>query len=137
MLLDLSNPLDVNKADTYFKKLLKNKDKIELKKITSKRSLNLNAFLHVCISIFAIELGYTLEEAKTLLKRSCDFMIYEKNGQKFLRKTSKMDNKECSEFVSWIRNYASKQGIYIPDASEYLENKFNIDKEIDKHKQYL
>ncbi len=137
MLLDLSNPLDINKANSYFKSLLDSKSKIELKKIIPKRSLQLNKFLHVCITLFAIELGYTLEEAKTLLKRSCDFMIYEKNGQKFLRKTSKMDNKECSEFGEWIRNYASQQGIYIPDASEYLENKFNIDKEIDKHKQYL
>ena len=64
-------------------------------------------------------------------------MVYEKNGEKFLRKTSKLDNNDCSKFVEWIRNYSSQQGLYIPDAEEYKTNKFNIDKEINNFKQYL
>lgn len=64
-------------------------------------------------------------------------MVYEKNNLKFLKETSKQTNEECSKFVEWIRNYASKQGLYIADADEYKQNKFAIDKEIDKHKAYL
>ena len=137
MMLDLSNPTELKKAETYFSKLAESKEKIELKKLINKRSLNLNSYLHVVITLFAIEYGYTLDEAKTLLKRECGFMIYETKGTKFLKQTSKLDNLECSKFVEWIRNYASQQGLYIPDAEEYKTNKFNIDKDINNHKQYL
>ena len=137
MLYDLSDKTDVKNAENYFRKLNEGKCKIELKKILPKRSISLNSYLHVCISLFSIEFGYTLEESKTLLKRKCSFMIYEKKGIKFLKKTSKLDNLECSKFLEFIRNYASKQGLYIPDADEYLTNKFNIDKEINKNKEYL
>lgn len=137
MKYDLSINHEQKNAESYFGKLLNQRCKIEIKKIIPNRSISLNSFLHVCISLFAIEYGYSLDEAKTLLKRKCSFMIYEKNGIKFLKKTSKLNNKQCSEFVEFIRNYASKQGLYIPDAEEYKTNKFNIDKEIDKHKMYL
>lgn len=137
MLLDLNKDYDLKKAQSYFNKLVESKSKIELKKHSSKRSISLNSYLHVCITLFAIEFGYNLEEAKTLLKRNCEFMRYEKNGTVFLKRTRDLDNKDCSEFVSWIRNYASMQGLYIPTSEEYLQNKFNIDKEININKQYL
>ena len=137
MLLDLAIQEDLKKAELYFKTMVISKFKVELKRILPNRSISLNSYLHVCISLFSIEFGYTLEESKTLLKRKCSFMIYEKNGLKFLKKTSTLNNKECSEFVEFIRNYAGKQNLYIPDAEEYKTNKFNIDKEINKNKEYL
>ena len=137
MKFDLNISLERNKYDTYSDKLKLSNSKVELKKLGNKRSISINSYLHVCISIYAIEFGYTLAEAKTMLKRECEFMVYEKNGLKFLVETSKQNNDECSKFVEWIRNYSSKQGLYIPDAEEYKENKFSIDREIDKHKTYL
>jgi hypothetical protein len=137
MKFDLNNSLDRNKYDTYSDKLKLSNSKVELKKLGANRSISINSYLHVCISLFAIEFGYTLAESKTMLKRGCEFMRYEKSGSVFLVETSKQSNEDCSKFVSWIRNYASKQGLYIPDAEEYKENKFSIDKEIDKHKTYL
>lgn len=137
MKYDLSNDLELKNAEFYFSKLVQQRCKIDLSKIVSNRSISLNSYLHVCISLFAIEFGLTLEEAKTLLKRKCSFMVYEKKGIRFLKKTSQLNNKECSDFVEFIRNFASKHNLYIPDALEYKENKFNIDKEISKHKQYL
>ena len=137
MLLDLSNQTDVKKAENYLSKLIEGKSKIELKKLISKRSITLNAYLHVCITLYAIHFGYTLYEAKIYLKRSCGFMSYEKGSLLYLKQTSKLDNLECSKFVEWIRNYSSQNGCYIPDADEYKTNKFTIDKEINNHKQYL
>ena len=137
MLLDLNINEDLKKAELYFKTMVVSKFKIELKRILPNRSISINSYLHVCISLFSIEFGYTLEESKTLLKRKCSFMIYEKNGLKFLKKTSMLDNLECSKFVEFIRNYAAQNGLYIPDADEYKTNKFNIDKEINKNKEYL
>ena len=125
MILDLTNSLDKNKAETYFNKLLDTQKKIELKEIKAKRSIKHNAYLHVCITLFAIEFGYTIEEAKTLLKRDCEFMRYEKNGIVFLKATRKMLSDELSKFIEWIRNYSSKQGCYIPTSEEYKENHYS------------
>lgn len=137
MLLDLSNNTDVKKSETYLRKLIEGKSKIELKKIIPKRSLKLNSYLHICITLYAIEFGYTLYEAKTFLKRECNFMVYTKDNVKYLKQTSKLDNEECSKFVEFIRNFSSQNGCYIPTSEEYLDNKFNIDKEINNYKQYL
>lgn len=137
MKYDLSNSLEKNKSDTYYDKLKESGSSIELKKLGATRTIPLNSYLHVCIDLYAIEFGYTKKEAKTQLKRLCGFMVYEKNGEKFLVETSKQNNEECSKFVEWIRNYSSQQGLYIPDAEEYKANKFSIDREIDKHKTYL
>lgn len=137
MLYDLKNIVDSSEAKINLRKYIEDGKKIELKVINKRRSITLNAYLHVCITLYAIHFGYSLEEAKTLLKRLCPFMIYEKNGHKFLKKTSKLNNTECSDFVSWIRNHSSHNGCYIPTSEEYKTNKFSIDKEISKHKEYL
>ena len=137
MQLDLTNNIEVKKAENYLSKLIEGKSKIELKKINAKRTLKLNAYLHVCITLYAIHFGYSLYEAKTFLKRECGFMMYEKKGVKYLMQTSKLDSLECSKFVEWIRNFSSQNGCYIPDADEYKNNSYEIDKEINNHKQYL
>ena len=137
MLLDLSKTIDRNNFKEYGEFLLKKEYKISLQKIIPKRTVKQNKYLHVCITIFAIEFGYTLEESKTLLKRLCDFMRYEKNGNKFLKKTSLLDSSELTKFIEWIRNYAGMNGLYIPTSEEYISNRFEIDREIEKSKQYL
>lgn len=137
MLLDLSKQIDKKKFKEYGDFLLNKEHQVQLQKIISKRTIQQNKYLHVCITLFAIEFGYTLEESKTLLKRLCDFMKYEKNGNKFLKKTSLLDSSELTKFIEWIRNYAGVNGLYIPTSEEYISNRFEIDKEIEKSKQYL
>ena len=137
MIYDTTNIVQSNDLKLKVKEYISKGYTVELKRKIKRRSIPLNSFLHVVISIFAIEYGYSLDEAKTLLKRKCSFMVYEKNGMKFLKKTSKLDNLECSKFVDFIRNYASQQGLYILDAEEYKLKQFEIDKEINKHKEYL
>ena len=137
MFLDLSKDIDIKKADNYYMKLKEGNKKIELRNVPDNRSLKINSYLHVVITLYAIHFGYTLNEAKVLLKRNCHFMVYEKDGDKFLKETSKMDNLECSNFVDWIRNYGGVNGCYIISAEEYKQNKFAIDKEINNYKQFL
>lgn len=137
MLLDLSKTIDNKKFRDYANLLISKEYKVSLQKIIPKRTIQQNKYLHVCITLFAIEFGYTLEESKTLLKRLCDFMKYEKNGNKFLKKTSLLDSSELTKFIEWIRNYAGMNGLYIPTSEEYISNRFEIDREIEKSKQYL
>ena len=64
-------------------------------------------------------------------------MRYEKNSNVYLKSTAKLNTKELTEFIEWVRNYSSLNGCYLPTPEEYLEQKFNIDKDIDYNKQYL
>ncbi len=137
MKYDLSNDIAVEKFKLRAKFLIEKQSQVNLTQTRKSRSISQNSYLHVVISLYSIEYGYTLDEGKTLLKRMCDFMVYEKNGQKFLKQTSKMDSKELTTFIEWVRNHASKEGLYIPTSEEYIENKFLIDNEIDSNKQYL
>ena len=137
MKLNLSNPIDQNKAVTYLTKLLEGEKLIELKEIKKVRTLRQNAYLHVIITLYAIHFGSTLEEAKTDLKRECDFMRYTKNDNIYLKSTAKLDTKELTQFIEWLRNYSSMNGCYLPSSEEYLEQKFNIDRDIEYNKQYL
>lgn len=137
MKLNLSNIVDQKKAVTYLTKLLEGEKLIELKEIKKVRTLRQNAYLHVIITLYAIEFGSTLEEAKTDLKRECSFMRYENNGRHYLKSTAKLDTKELTEFIEWLRNYSSLNGCYLPTSEEYLEQKFNIDRSIEYNNQYL
>ena len=128
---------DLNKAKVRFEYLCEKQKIIELTASRKPRSINQNSYLHVVITLYAIEYGYTLNEAKTDLKRMCGFMTYEKNNSRYLKETKKMNSLELTEFIDWIRNFASQNGLYIPTSDEYKENKFSIDNEIGKFKEYL
>lgn len=137
MIYDLSKQYDLKKFNTKVESFLKNKATVDMREIKEVRSLSQNAYLHVIISLFGIEFGYTLDESKTLLKRKCDFMRYEKNGTQFLKQTSKMDKEELKQFIDWIRNYAGVNGLYIPTSEEYLHNKRMVDDNIRLHREFL
>ena len=137
MKYDLSNSKDLadfRNKETYYREQGK---KVELKIVRETRTLKQNAYLHVCITLFAIEFGYTIEESKTHLKRNCHFMRYDKNGETYLKRTRDMNTEELTKFIEWLRNYSAEQGCVIPSAEEYKENQFNIDREISKFREYL
>jgi len=136
MKYDLNNPIDMARFDTKVLSLKTDKKRIELKEIRQNRTIKQNSYLHVVISLYGIYSGYTLEESKTLFKRLAG-LVYEKNGTKFLKKTSDMDTKELTDFIDFIREKAAIEGCYIPTSEEYLSNKYSIDKEIDNNKKYL
>jgi len=136
MKYNLKEQIDLSKAMTRFEALAEKGAKIELKEIRPTRSLPQNAYLHVCLSLYGIHFGYTLNEAKTNLKRNYG-LVYEKGGKKYLRSTANLDSKELTEFIEYIRDVAGANGCYIPDAESYLQNKFSIDREIEQNKIYL
>ena len=136
MKYNLKEQIELNKAMSRFEYLAEKGAKIELKEIRPTRSLPQNAYLHVCLSLYGIHFGYTLNEAKTDLKRNYG-LVYEKDGKKYLRSTSTMDSKELTDFIEYIRDVSGANGCWIPDAEEYLKNKFSIDKEIENNKIYL
>lgn len=133
MLLDLSIQFDQKRAKEYFDKLLKSESKIEIKKVNKVRSLDQNRYFHLCVKFFCSETGYTTKEAKTVLAREFgSFMIYESNGNKFIRSTRDLTTLEMTEYIDWIRNIACFEnlGVYVMTPEEYLMNNFDIDREL-------
>ena len=141
MIYDFQNPNERQNAKEYLKKLLKQAETnitiVEIKKKQEQRTIKQNAYLHVVFSLFAINFGYTLSEAKHLLKSSCDFLVYEKKQRMFVKSTTDLNTKELREFIEWIRNVSAKQGFYIPTAEQYLTEQFRINKEIEQNKEFL
>lgn len=137
MKYDTSNKLEANQAKEKLNYLISKSKIVELKTVRAKRSISQNSYLHVVITLWAIHVGLTINEAKTDLKRGCHFMSYEKNGKKYLIETKKQNSKQLTEFIDWIRTMASQNGLYIPTAQEYLENKYRIDNEIELNKEFL
>lgn len=137
MKYDLSKDFDVNRFRSRAEKLIKDKRRVDLTETRPVRTIHQNKYLHVCINLFAIHFGYTLEEAKTHLKRSCGFMTYDKNGETFLTGTSTLNTLELTKFIDWIRTYSHDNGCYIPTAEEYIVHQFDIEKEIEANQSYL
>ena len=137
MKYDLSNPIEKGRFISRAKQLLDLKCIVDLTKEREVRTIQQNKYLHVLFQLYAIEFGYTLAEAKFLLKSECEMMQYEKKGTFFIKSTSELDTLEMTAFIDWIRNTASMQGCYLPTADEYRASKTMIDKEIDRHNEYL
>ena len=129
MILDLHIPVDRQKAETYFAKLLKDESAIELKKIHQNRTNSQNRYVHALFAIFGFQFGYTIDEAKATVKRKLGY-IYEKNGTWFLKKTSLMSTAELSEFIDRFRNYGASVGCYLPTAEEFNENYVEMMKQV-------
>lgn len=137
------NTPERDKAVERFNKLLDQEANIELRKIQPKRTLSQNAWIHLLITLYAIEAGLTIEESKTYLKNQCHFMNYKKQvGEDsvevlFLRPTSSLDVQECSEFIEWVYDYAGTNGISLPTKEDYIKNKAWFQKLLRTHKRYL
>ena len=91
-----------------------------------KRSSRMNKYLHVCIGILGNELGYDINEMKSVLKSHFGYFKTVPNkltGEEVISydETSKMNSKECSEFINQIIRFASEQGIVIATPEEYFE----------------
>lgn len=137
MILDLRKPLDRQKFKEYANKLFIDECKVELKKLQAKRTISQNNYLHVVISLFAIAYGENEHVTKQLLKHW--FGLHkEVKGVLIYTSTSTLDKVELTKFIDFIRTKAIKDlGSYIPTAQEYLENQFEIRKELEAAKEFL
>lgn len=137
MIYDTTKPFELEKFKYRAKQLIKQGKKVELKAVTQKRSTDQNSYIHVLFNLYAIEYGYTLKEAKELIKRNCTLLIYEKNGQEFVKGTSELDVEQMTQFIEWLRNWSAQNGCYLPSPDEYRQESNYFDNEINRSKQYL
>lgn len=137
MIYDLSKSHDLETVKFKLNNYTKEGKVIELKLRTAKKTIQQGKYVHVIINLFAIEFGYTKAEAKTLLKREFgNFMVYEKGKDKFLLSIADMKKDQLQVWIEWIINYSAGNGLHIPSSEEYLDNQFEIDRDIAKNRAY-
>ena len=127
MLYNLKNEYERQKLDEDVARLKGKRGIVELKEKRPQRTMRQNAYLHLILSYYGSEFGYSLDEVKLdTFKRLVNREIFEeeftnKHGQKVkhLRHTNDLDTKEMTIAIDRFRNYsASVAGLYIPSPDE-------------------
>ena len=143
---NLKNDFEYQKLQTAIERDRKLEKIVEYKTKSKKRSLSINAYLHVLINYFAVEYGETAEYVKEQIykiaaNRFMFIIKYENKKQNYfrtgLRSSSDLTDKEMSLSIERFKDWAAKEaGIFLPpaDNKEFLAHCMN---EIEKHKQYI
>ena len=145
MIFNLNNPYEIDKFKEYVNKLYAQRAIVEVKKKLPNRSLAQNSYLHLILSWFACETGYSLEEVKLdYFKKTCnrDLFVRKKINKKgnevtYVRSSSDLDTLEMTTAIDRFRNYASAQaGIYLPSPNESQFLTY-IEQEIERNKEFI
>lgn len=121
MIFNLNKELDRQRFKERCNYLYENRKRVELTQKRDKRTLRQNSYFHLITSWYGLELGYTLDEMKQIIKDEIIpgmFDEYEKNGRTFRRGTSDLNTKEMAIVTDAVRNHASTNGIYLPKPNE-------------------
>lgn len=109
-----------------------------------RRTLNQNAYAHLCFSTLAIEIGESAEYVKQeVFKRICNpdlFLVTKENPIlgtiEVLRSSRDLTTHEMSVAIDRYRKWCAEQGVYIPEANEE-ENLASLEAELSKYERYL
>lgn len=115
MRYSLESQQQADQAKEYLNQAIRNKWKIELVRKSAQRTINQNSFFHVLCTFLGNELGYTKDEAKTYIKRHMsDVFVYEKNGNKFMRSSADLDEKEMATVMERLYMLAADLDVVLP-----------------------
>lgn len=137
MIFNLEHQEEVSKAREYLNQVSRLGKRIKIERVTEHRSLNQNSYLHLILAYFGTEVGYTLEEAKTLYKRlNSNLYVYEKNGSKFLKSSADLSKEDMMLSIDKFIAYSEQQGIPLPkaDNQDFLDLARNS---VEAHKKYI
>ncbi len=137
MKYNLESEAETTKAFEYLADLSGKHALVEVKKISPKRSLNQNSYLHLIISAFGAHFGYNLEEAKQIYKElSPDIYKYVKKGRTFWRSSAELNKEDMAKTIDAFMKASAEQGYPLPLATDqgWLRE---IDNAIEQSKYYL
>lgn len=122
MTYDLSIPEQQARFDQRAANLKAKGKRVVLKEKRYKRTNNQNAYLHLILSWYGLETGYTLEEVKQdIWKRDICRSVFErvKNSRVIYRSSSDLDTGEMTTAIEMFRNHAARDlNIYLPEPNE-------------------
>lgn len=137
MKFNLASQTDAGKALNYLLELTQHGKLAEVKKVSPRRSLSQNSYLHLLISAFGAHFGYNLDEAKAIYKElNASIYKYEKKGRIFWRSSAELDKEEMAKSIDRFMQKSAEHGYPLPLASniEWLQQ---IENEIERSKYYL
>lgn len=121
MVFNTRNAFDRERAITYFNKIIKSGEFIEVSMKRKQRTLNQNALFHLWIQVIADHAGYTsLEDCKRDVKRALLGMREDMNkitGETQMAdyQTSSMTTSELSSLMDKMKVWAQTDlGCYLP-----------------------
>lgn len=129
MWYNLKNPLEIDK---FKDRAIELRNKGAIVELTEKkpRSLQANKYLHLMLSKFALEYGYTLDEVKTHFYKvvvNPDLFVRERvdkfSGEvyKYVRSSTELTSDEMSKSIEAFREFWLEEGGYrFPSSDEYI-----------------
>lgn len=142
---NLNNEYEREQYKEYCDKLFRQGGVIEVKKRHSFRTLAQNSYLHLLLSYFASEFGYTLEEVKyNIFKKEINPNLFtrkrkNKRGEEvcYLCSSRELDTAEMTTAIERFRNYsAAKCGLYLPAPHE-ADALVEAQRQVDRFEEYL
>ena len=141
MIYNPENKLHQKQAIEKLKYFFSKGKRFELKAKHDRRSISQNSYLHLILTWFGIETGYTLEEVKQdIFKKHVNpTLFYEGEFEGIVkierwRSTSDLDTAEMTLAIDRFRNFASIElGIYLPEPNDLVLIQ-EIENELSKHK---
>ena len=129
MIYNPKNPLHQKQAIEKINYYIKQGKRFELKAKHDRRSISQNSYLHLILTWFSIETGYTLEEVKQdIFKKVVNSSLFDDGeiegkikGLKIQRwrSTASLDTKELTLAIDRFRDFSSKElGIYLPEPND-------------------
>lgn len=146
MIYNLIHDIEKQKARERLEWLILKEKRIDITELRQKRSLPQNAYLHLLLSYFALEVGETMEFIKQdIFKKRVNPDIFKferinpKSGKKRTewKSTADLDTKQMTDAIDRFKNWSLiKTGLRLPEAGEqqFLDH---IQNEIDQNKQWL
>jgi hypothetical protein len=142
MKYNLAIPVEVNRAKEYLATLIEKKALAEVTKISPRRTLNQNSYLHLIIGAFGAHFGYTTEEAKQIYKELNKTLYeYQKKGvigtvKTFYRSSADLSKEEMAKSIDCFREKSDEAGYPLPLATDqgWLRE---IENAIEQSKYYL
>ena len=144
MMYDLSNSLELKSFKLRVKKLEESKSMVELTEKRA-RSLNQNAYCHLAISYFALQIGLPTQEVKEVyFKNYCNHELFVRKRydkilnveREYLRSTTELTKEEMSVAIDRFLKFASEQGVYIAPSDEYIAI-LHMQHEVQRNQKYL
>lgn len=138
------NRVDVLKAVEKIKYLVKHNKVFEIKEKRKRRSISQNNYLHLILSWFALETGYTMEEVKQeIFKKVVNpGTFYEGEFGRLVkierwRSTANLNTAEMTLCIDRFRHYSAKEaGIYLPEPEDMVKIR-EMEKEIENNKKFI
>lgn len=109
------------------------------------RSLNQNAYCHLAISYFALQIGLPMQEVKdAYFKNYCNHELFARKRydkilnveREYLRSTTELTKDEMSLAIDRFLKFAAEQGVYIAQSDEYIAI-LHMQHEVQRNQKYL